>query len=121
MLNFRISSSIKRQFFEKNVVCFLPIFPFKQVFYNKGAAYSKVQVSMAVGVDRNMEPTHDSCFTKKLFWKCSKNSEENISDGLQFFTKIALCREYFRKFAKTAIFSAHFRTVRQWTVRPLDQ
>ena len=36
MLNFRISSSIKRQFFEKNVVCFLPIFPFRQVFTIKG-------------------------------------------------------------------------------------
>ena len=87
-------------------------FPVEASFYNKGAAYSKVQVSMAVGVDRNKEPTHDNCFTEKLFWKCAKDSEENVSDGLQFSQKLHSVGDMLENLRKQLFF--------QHTSGPLD-
>ena len=67
---------------------------------------------MAVGVDRNKEPTHDNCFTEKLFWKCAKDSEENVSDGLQFSQKLHSVGDMLENLRKQLFF--------QHTSGPLD-
>ena len=103
----------KTNFWKK---CSLPPSPFSRSsnhFRIKGWRILKYVLVWWSVLAQSMEETHDSCFAKKLFWKCLENSQENVSDGLQFFQKLH-CRGYLRKFAKsfrTVIFSVQFQIV----------